>query len=77
MIAPDWFELMTAAMGNVATYYALFWTLISGYLVVAYTVGNKLMRNQTAFVILFACANLVIALGCIKLTWDVRHPKTE
>lgn len=125
MTAADWFDLMTAAMGNTATYYALFWTLVSGYLVVAYTVGNKLMRNQIAFintlfvistlfttfaavtalrngllafrmgathveemtaitagqaagfVILVACVNFVIVLGCMKFMWDVRHPKSE
>ncbi len=50
MTAANWFELMTAAMANTATYYALFWTLVSGYLVVAYTVGKKLVRNQIAFI---------------------------
>lgn len=71
----DWFDLMTAAMGNTASFYALFWTLVSGYLVLAFVVGERLTRSQltivnflfivstsgTTFSAVTACRNALLA----------------
>jgi hypothetical protein len=71
METADWLDFMAAAMENGTTYYALFFTVVSGYLVVAYTVGKNLLRNQVTFVnFLFIVSTFMASTGVITAFRD-------
>ena len=66
MDTADWFDLMTAAMGNTANLYAVFWTVVSGYLIVGYVVGSKLSRSQIVLVnFLFIVSSSITSFAAV------------
>ncbi len=53
-------------MGNAAAYFAIFWTLVRGYLFIAYSIGVKLLRSQVAFInLLFLLSSSMSAIASI------------
>jgi len=46
----DWLEFAQGAMSNSAAFFAIFWTLVSGYLFIAYSIGQKLLRSHVVFI---------------------------
>ena len=59
MTSGDWFELSLLAGSNSLTGFAILLSLISGYMVVAYSVGDKLTALQVSL------ANAIYLGGCI------------
>jgi hypothetical protein len=50
MTAADWMEMAQSADSNTIACFGILITLMSGYLVVAYLVGEKLTRTQVSIV---------------------------
>jgi hypothetical protein len=46
----DWLEFAQGAMSNAAAFFAIFWTLVSGYLFIAYSIGEKLLKAHVIFI---------------------------
>ena len=56
-------ELILISQANSATYFAIFLTIVSGYLVVAYTAGAKLLRSQIRII------NTVFILSTVSMSF--------
>jgi high-affinity Fe2+/Pb2+ permease len=61
MIASDWIEMAQTADSNTIASFGILITLMSGYLVVAYLVGEKLNRAQVTTV------NLLYAISAVSV----------
>ena len=59
----EWFELSLLAGGNSLTGFAILLSLISGYMVIAYNVGEKLTASQVGL------ANAIYLGGCITMLY--------
>jgi len=64
METSDWLDFAQGAMANAISFSALGFTLVSGYLVIAYLVGDKLTIRQVSLVnAIFLVANISSTLG--------------
>jgi hypothetical protein len=62
-------EAAFVAWGNVATLLALFITIISGYLVVAYIAGDKLTKPQVTLInIIYIAMGGFVGWGCREMS---------
>ena len=61
MTDAELWELILISQANAATYFAIFLTLVSGYLVVAYSVGSRLLGAQISIV------NLVFIVSALTV----------
>lgn len=60
----DWFELAQGAMSNAAAFFAIFWTLVSGYLFIAYSIGKLLQKGHVIFInLLFLISTTMSSLA--------------
>ena len=50
MTAADWFDYGPQAMGNFASFFAIFLTLTSAYLIAAFVAGRVLSRSQVVLI---------------------------
>ena len=58
----DAMEVVNGAVANTLSAQAIFFTVLSAYLAVAYTIGNKLTKYQVAFV------NMLFLIAFFNLT---------
>ena len=64
MTDAELWELILISQANAATYFAIFLTLVSGYLVVAYCVGSRLLGSQISIVnVLFIVSVLTVGFA--------------
>ena len=64
MTDAELWELILISQANAATYFAIFLTLVSGYLVVAYTVGSGLLGSQISIVnVVFIVSALTVGFA--------------
>lgn len=64
MTEAELWELILLSQGNVTSVAAIYFTVLSGYLIVAYLVGQKLTTTQFITVTgLFTAAELLLTLG--------------
>jgi len=61
MTDAELWELILISQANAATCFAIFLTLVSGYLVVAYSVGSRLLGSQISIV------NLVFIVSALTV----------
>jgi uncharacterized membrane protein len=64
MSAAEWFEISLIAGGNSLTGFAILFTMISGYMVVAYVAGLSLTTFQVSL------ANTVYVVGCLFMVFS-------
>ena len=64
MSAAEWFEISLIAGENSLTGFAILFSLMSGYMVVAYTVGRTLSRNQVLL------ASSIYTVGCLLMVFS-------
>lgn len=64
MSAAEWFEVSLIAGGNSLTGFAVLFSLMSGYMVVAYTVGKSLSRQQVSI------ASTIYGVGCLLMVFS-------
>ena len=74
-------DLLNGVISNQLAGQALFITIISAYLVVAYTVGDKLTKYQVSFInitfILFALTGLRGGVALIELIYEYSALKAD
>lgn len=63
MNGAEWIEISQQASSNALAAFAIFLTMFSGYLVVAYSVGSRLSTFQVSFV------NVVYLLSSMTVLW--------
>ena len=62
----DWLEFAQGAMSNAAAFFAIFWTLVSGYLFIAYSIGEKLLKGHVIFInLLFLASTSMSSLASL------------
>jgi hypothetical protein len=70
MTIADWYSVSSQAMANFAAFFALYLTLVSGYLLTAFVAGKSLSRAQVivinAFFVLFTGFNLFAEIITIR-----------
>lgn len=72
MEAADWIEMAQMAGSNVIAAFGMLITLMSGYLVVAYLVGEKLTRAQVIIInLLYVIGALTVVAGHGQYMADV------
>ena len=72
MNASDWIEMAQMAGSNVIAAFGMLITLMSGYLVVAYLVGEKLTRAQVMIInLLYVIGALTVVAGHSQYMADV------
>jgi hypothetical protein len=62
MTSGDWIELLTSSQSNAMAAFALLLTILSGYTVIAYVVGAKLIRSQLAIATTLYFASSILVL---------------
>jgi hypothetical protein len=78
MTASDWVEMYGIAFSTVVSNFAVLITLMSGYLVVAYLVGNQLTRTQILVTnALYLMSAFTIISGGFAATSDVQIARKE
>jgi uncharacterized membrane protein YedE/YeeE len=74
MTEADAAEVLNGIIANVISSQAVFFTVLSAYLVVAYTAGAKLTRYQVSFVnLLFLLVFLNLSIGQLGLVQTTTH----
>jgi hypothetical protein len=70
MTTADWFEWGAQAMSNLAQFFAIFLTLTSAYLVMAFVAGKDLSRGQlvliNTFYVLCICFNIFSQMTTLR-----------
>ena len=67
-------ESLNGAMSNLLASQALFITILSAYIVMAYTAGQKLTKFQVGFVsFIFLTFSFVISAGFLDMTIEIAH----
>ena len=78
MEAADWTEMAQMAGSNTIGCFGILLTLMSGYLVVAYLVGEKLTRVQIAIVnSLYVISSLSVAVSHRQCIIDVIEARSQ
>jgi len=69
MTAADWVEMYGMAFSAIATYFTVLISIVSGYLVIAYFVGERLTRTQVSIMntMYFAVATTTISGSYVAL----------
>ena len=78
MTASDWVEMYGMAFSTSISNFASLITLMSGYLVVAYLVGNRLTRTQILVTnALYLMSALIAISGSFQATLDFQIARKE